>query len=98
MLGSLLNALFGCGHARTTFPITPRRTSATTKSDWASMYVVCLDCGQKLRYNWDEMCIAGPMNRHSAPPTPNPLRWITRVSSGRRKKELETRCSDPRPV
>ncbi len=48
MLQSLLSAVFGCTHQRTTFPQTPGRNKTAT-------YVVCLDCGKEFAYNWTEM-------------------------------------------
>ena len=48
MLQSLLNAMFGCSHRRTTFPQTTGRNKNAT-------YVVCLDCGKEFAYNWSEM-------------------------------------------
>jgi len=60
MLQSLMNAFFGCSHRRTTFPMTPMRKNggfpaATLVRN--GTYVVCLDCGQELPYDWDEMRI-----------------------------------------
>jgi hypothetical protein len=56
MISNLFDALFGCWHMHYTFPITmragSRRTYATAPS---GTYVVCLDCGKELRYDWDEM-------------------------------------------
>lgn len=48
MLQSILNAVFGCTHQRTTFPQTPARNKSAT-------YVVCLDCGKEFAYNWNQM-------------------------------------------
>jgi hypothetical protein len=48
MMNALVNALFGCNHRNTTFPLTSRRTLDHT-------YVVCLDCGTEFDYNWKEM-------------------------------------------
>ena len=45
-----LNALFGCSHQRTTFPLTLARESRT--------YVTCLDCGKEFDYDWKQMRIA----------------------------------------
>ena len=53
MLTALLNALFGCSHKQTTFPITPVRKSSNS----GSTYVVCLDCGAEFEYDWGEMRI-----------------------------------------
>lgn len=47
MLTRLVDILFGCLHSRTTFPM-------TTKGQ-KTKYVVCLDCGKKFAYDWDEM-------------------------------------------
>jgi phage terminase large subunit GpA-like protein len=55
MITSLLNALFGCSHKRTTFPITPSRRSSLSDSARRGTYVACLDCGKEFDYNWKEM-------------------------------------------
>lgn len=65
MFGSLLNTLFGCSHERTTFPITPGRKTATASPHRHGTYVVCLNCGQEFRYNWDKMRIGEPVSRRS---------------------------------
>ena len=59
MLHSVMNALFGCGHQRTTFPITPRRgTVGSAVSDSLNgTYVACLDCGKEFAYDWKSMRI-----------------------------------------
>jgi hypothetical protein len=62
-LVSWFNALFGCSHKHTTFPLTPARKASTGSSGSARMgtYVVCLDCGQEFRYNWKEMRMEEPV-------------------------------------
>lgn len=59
MHNSLLQALFGCQHGNTTFPLTPirrsRNTSALTLESPAQTYIACLDCGQELPYDWEKM-------------------------------------------
>ena len=58
---SFLNLFFGCGHNRTTFPLTPARRKGNAGSSYAGpakrngTYVVCLDCGKEFDYNWKEM-------------------------------------------
>jgi hypothetical protein len=42
-----VDLMFGCGHARTTFPQTEKRTRHTT--------VACLDCGKRFEYDWGSM-------------------------------------------
>ena len=54
MFSTLANWLFGCSHRHTGFPIT-RRTSLRTET-----YVVCLQCGKRFAYDWDQMRIAKP--------------------------------------
>ena len=56
MLSKLVDAMFGCWHTRYTFPITVRgyRRGAAAQT---GTYVVCLDCGKELPYNWQEMRI-----------------------------------------
>jgi hypothetical protein len=53
----LLEILFGCDHAQLTFPITRRRRAGAAKPE---TYVVCLDCGGELAYDWQEMKIRVP--------------------------------------
>jgi hypothetical protein len=56
MIGRLLDAFFGCGHNHYSFPMTVR--SASRRNAAASLtgtYVVCLDCGKELPYDWKEM-------------------------------------------
>ncbi len=62
MLSSLLNAFFGCSHRRTTFPLTPaRRAGLQAAASTGRTYVVCLDCGRELVYDWDEMRVGEPV-------------------------------------
>ncbi|MGA2771104.1 MAG: hypothetical protein ABSG26_09850 [Bryobacteraceae bacterium] len=56
MLQSILNALFGCSHQRTTFPLTAGRKNGASRT-----YVVCLDCGKEFAYNWADMRIGEPV-------------------------------------
>jgi hypothetical protein len=44
------DVLFGCAHRHRTFPRTAKKpgTDSTT-------YVVCLDCGKELPYDWQQM-------------------------------------------
>lgn len=61
---SIWNALVGCRHRRTTFPLTPARPKpGETPSDTPSeTYVVCLDCGKQFRYDWEKMHIGGAVD------------------------------------
>lgn len=64
MLQWILNFLFGCSHSRTTFPLTPTRKSSghpIVGTARLGTYVVCLECGKELAYNWDAMRTGGPV-------------------------------------
>jgi hypothetical protein len=56
MMAKLLDVLFGCMHARYSFPVTLR--GAVRRSQAAALtgtYVVCLECGKEFPYDWQEM-------------------------------------------
>ena len=58
MIGKLIDAVFGCRHARYSFPITIRHSSIRTEVPAAAhtgTYVACLDCGRELPYDWRQM-------------------------------------------
>ena len=67
MLESILNALFGCSHRRTTFPLTPARKNGASRT-----YVVCLDCGKEFAYNWADMRIGEPVPARVRSPETQP--------------------------
>jgi len=71
MLQAVVNALFGCSHRRTTFPLTPGRahlaSSGATRHD---TYVVCLDCGKEFGYDWKQMRVGKPVTAHLAAGAP----------------------------
>jgi hypothetical protein len=61
MFSTLANWIFGCSHRRTGFPITRRiqRGLGPNESRRAETYVVCLECGAHLAYDWSRMRMAG---------------------------------------
>lgn len=63
MLNTIINALMGCSHRRTTFPITPARKVGFSQAPGQrhSTYVVCLDCGKEFGYDWAQMHIGDPV-------------------------------------
>ena len=70
MFDSMLDALFGCSHRRTTFPLTPARRTGFVASSGHSRkgpYVVCLDCGKEFDYNWQDMRVGRPVGVVPAP-------------------------------
>ena len=67
MMARMLDALFGCWHSHYSFPITLRAGSRRNKAAAVTgPYVVCLDCGKELPYDWREMKIvdSSSENRH----------------------------------
>jgi hypothetical protein len=67
MLSKLMDAMFGCGHARYSFPITVRAGSPRTQTGQrVGTYVACLDCGKEFRYDWQEMKIVESPMREAA--------------------------------
>jgi hypothetical protein len=80
MLESLIDALFGCPHRRTTFPMRPLRRMAPARGErvhvplpLAHAYVVCLDCGKEFAYDWAQMRIAAQIKRRPDPLTGLPM-------------------------
>ena len=56
MIAKLLDALFGCKHSRYSFPVTIRRAKRRPQAAaLTGTYVVCLDCGRKFAYDWQNM-------------------------------------------
>jgi hypothetical protein len=55
MLERLLDGLFGCWHDNYTFPMTIRPHPARRGSLRLGTYVVCLQCGKELAYDWNRM-------------------------------------------
>ena len=61
----LLSRLFGCWHRHCSFPITLRvrpQSSFPTRT-----YIVCLDCGKQLPYDWNEMKLLKPSTERHRP-------------------------------
>lgn len=56
MLSKVVDALFGCLHSNYSFPITTK-SARNNKSEPAKArtYVVCLQCGKDLPYDWVRM-------------------------------------------
>jgi hypothetical protein len=57
MFSSVLQSLFGCWHGHYSFPITVKRGRRNAAALVTGTYVVCLDCGKELPYDWQEMKI-----------------------------------------
>lgn len=57
MFGRLFDALFGCWHHRYSFPITIKKGPRSRAAFLTGTYVVCLDCGREMPYDWNRMKI-----------------------------------------
>lgn len=58
MVARILDALFGCWHTHYSFPLTVRPGSRRNRAATITgTYVVCLNCGKELPYDWQEMRI-----------------------------------------
>jgi len=66
MFAKLVDVLFGCRHARYSFPVTLRGAKAR-RSEVAALtgtYVACLNCGKEFAYDWQEMKVITSPERH----------------------------------
>ena len=56
MIEKLVDAFFGCRHARYSFPVTVRKVARRPQAAaLTGTYVACLDCGKEFPYDWQEM-------------------------------------------
>jgi hypothetical protein len=55
MFAQVVNAFFGCWHQRYSFPITIKKGKRSGAAFATGTYVVCLDCGKELPYDWKQM-------------------------------------------
>ena len=70
MFSRILDALFGCTHSRISFPITIKKGARSRAAFPTGTYVVCLDCGKEMSYDWKQMKI---VNGTPARPVVAPL-------------------------
>ncbi len=55
MFARVVDALFGCWHHRYSFPITIKKGPRSRAAFATGTYVVCMDCGKELPYDWKQM-------------------------------------------
>jgi hypothetical protein len=61
MIAKIFDAVFGCWHSQYSFPITVSRgTRHNSPAAVAGTYVVCLECGKELPYDWQRMKVVRP--------------------------------------
>ena len=71
MLTKLIDILFGCWHGNYSFPITLKQVNRQPGRGPLGTYVVCLDCGREMPYDWSQMRVA----TGSVKPADGELRW-----------------------
>lgn len=60
MVDKLFDAIFGCWHGNYSFPISTRKGSRrNSAASLTGTYVVCLDCGKEMPYDWQDMKVIG---------------------------------------
>ena len=64
MIARFVDALFGCRHARYSFPVTARGARRPQAAALTGTYVACLDCGREFPYDWNEMKVITSPERH----------------------------------
>ena len=64
MLSRFVDAFLGCWHSHYSFPITVRPGLRRGASNVTGTYVVCLDCGKELPYDWKEMKVISSVKQY----------------------------------
>lgn len=93
MLQTVFEALFGCVHRRTTFP---RAHAPTPEGTKPGTYVMCLDCGCEIPYDWGRMKF-GPKAGPAAGRKGRPRREPDREPARRVPRALEATCAKTPP-
>jgi hypothetical protein len=66
MFSRILDVFFGCGHGHISFPITIRKGVRSRAAFPTGTYVVCLDCGKEMPYDWKQMKVVSATLKPSA--------------------------------
>jgi hypothetical protein len=66
MIGKFFDSVFGCWHSRYSFPLTVHSRVRSKAASLTGTYVVCLDCGKELPYDWEEMKVVTPAAQREA--------------------------------
>lgn len=69
MWARILDALFGCVHHRYGFPITMKKGPRSRAAFATGTYVVCLDCGKEMPYDWKQMKIVSAKDQLAPVPS-----------------------------
>jgi len=67
MFSRLMETIFGCWHSHYSFPMTVRAGSRRNHAAARlGTYVVCLDCGKELAYDWQQMRVTNARPRETS--------------------------------
>ena len=66
-MDTLFNLLFRCPHKKTTFPMTSGKAAGASRRE---TYVVCLDCGKRFFYDWEQMRVGREADFTASPAEP----------------------------
>ena len=67
MFSRLMETIFGCWHSHYSFPMTVRAGSRRNQAAARlGTYVVCLDCGKELAYDWQQMRVTKARPRETS--------------------------------
>jgi ribosomal protein S26 len=55
MFSRILDLFFGCAHGNISFPMTIKKGARSRAAFPTGTYVVCLDCGKEMPYDWKAM-------------------------------------------
>ena len=67
MFSRLMETMFGCWHSHYSFPMTVRAGSRRNQAAARlGTYVVCLDCGKELAYDWQQMPVTNARPRETS--------------------------------
>lgn len=69
MFSRVVDALFGCWHHHYSFPITIKKGARSRASFATGTYVVCLECGKEMPYDWKQMKIVRGRQTQANPVT-----------------------------
>lgn len=67
MFSRVVDALFGCWHHHYSFPITVKKGPRNRASFATGTYVVCLECGKEMAYDWKQMKVIHGRKSEPAP-------------------------------
>lgn len=67
MFSRLMETMFGCWHSHYSFPMSVRAGSRRNQAAARlGTYVVCLDCGKELAYDWQQMRVTNARPRETS--------------------------------